>query len=171
LGFFFFRFTILFLISRVVFDSVLSRARCDVGGTVRRAEGASGQATRQAGPDKGGTKNCLTFFLLTYFLFAKINVILFHLANVSPLSFSVLPLPHSQGHACVYYEPEGEVISRSGDVCVVALCDQWYLNYGMREASWFVFGLDWIGLDWLGLDWIGLVGIGLVWIGLVSLSC
>ncbi|KRZ18613.1 Leucine--tRNA ligase, cytoplasmic [Trichinella zimbabwensis] len=34
------------------------------------------------------------------------------------------------GDACIYYETERPVISRSGDECVVALCDQWYLNYG-----------------------------------------
>lgn len=34
------------------------------------------------------------------------------------------------GQALVYREPDGEVVSRSGDVCVVALCDQWYLDYG-----------------------------------------
>ena len=27
------------------------------------------------------------------------------------------------GLACPYYEPEGEVVSRTGDDCVVALCD------------------------------------------------
>lgn len=36
--------------------------------------------------------------------------------------------------ACVYHEPEKRVESRSGDECVVALCDQWYLEYG--EPSW-----------------------------------
>jgi leucyl-tRNA synthetase len=41
-----------------------------------------------------------------------------------------------KGAACIYYEPEGEVISRSGDVCVVALCDQWYINYGSDDADW-----------------------------------
>ena len=30
-----------------------------------------------------------------------------------------------QGEAVLYQEPERTVISRSGDVCVVALCDQW----------------------------------------------
>lgn len=33
-----------------------------------------------------------------------------------------------------YCEPEKPVVSRSGDECVVALCDQWYLDYG--EPSW-----------------------------------
>ncbi|WVR06080.1 leucine-tRNA ligase [Kwoniella sp. DSM 27419] len=33
-----------------------------------------------------------------------------------------------------YAEPESEVISRSADVCVVALVDQWYLDYG--EDGW-----------------------------------
>ncbi|XP_050299958.1 leucine--tRNA ligase, cytoplasmic [Anthonomus grandis grandis] len=36
--------------------------------------------------------------------------------------------------AVIYYEPEKTVISRSGDECVVALCDQWYLDYG--EENW-----------------------------------
>lgn len=36
--------------------------------------------------------------------------------------------------ADVYYEPEKTIMSRSADVCVVALCNQWYLNYG--EESW-----------------------------------
>ncbi|KAG5881266.1 hypothetical protein JTB14_003737 [Gonioctena quinquepunctata] len=35
--------------------------------------------------------------------------------------------------ADIYYEPEKKVISRSGDECVVALCDQWYLDYGNEE--------------------------------------
>lgn len=29
-----------------------------------------------------------------------------------------------------YYEPESTVISRSGDTCIVALTDQWFINYG-----------------------------------------
>lgn len=36
--------------------------------------------------------------------------------------------------AMKYVEPEKKIISRSGDECVVALCDQWYLNYG--DAEW-----------------------------------
>lgn len=31
----------------------------------------------------------------------------------------------SQGEAMVYMEPEKQVMSRSADECVVALCDQW----------------------------------------------
>ena len=38
------------------------------------------------------------------------------------------------GLAIAYSEPEGQVTSRSGDPCVVALCDQWYLDYG--ETEW-----------------------------------
>ena len=34
----------------------------------------------------------------------------------------------SRGEAVLYQEPERTVISRSGDVCVVALCDQWYAH-------------------------------------------
>ncbi|EIW76689.1 leucine-tRNA ligase [Coniophora puteana RWD-64-598 SS2] len=40
----------------------------------------------------------------------------------------------AKGAAFAYAEPEGLVISRSTDECVVALMDQWYLDYG--EASW-----------------------------------
>ncbi|EEC05400.1 leucyl-tRNA synthetase, putative [Ixodes scapularis] len=35
-----------------------------------------------------------------------------------------------RGGAVLYMEPEKKVMSRSGDECVVALCDQWYLDYG-----------------------------------------
>ena len=38
------------------------------------------------------------------------------------------------GVAFAYAEPEGLVISRSADECVVALMDQWYLDYG--EPKW-----------------------------------
>ncbi|XP_067851998.1 leucine--tRNA ligase, cytoplasmic [Heptranchias perlo] len=38
------------------------------------------------------------------------------------------------GEAMIYMEPEKQVISRSADECVVALCDQWYLDYG--EETW-----------------------------------
>ncbi|VDN53772.1 unnamed protein product [Dracunculus medinensis] len=37
------------------------------------------------------------------------------------------------GDAAKYVEPEKKVVSRSGDECIVALCDQWYLNYGDPE--------------------------------------
>lgn len=38
------------------------------------------------------------------------------------------------GLAFSYAEPEGLIISRSSDECVVALMDQWYLDYG--ESTW-----------------------------------
>ncbi|KAH7382135.1 hypothetical protein BKA66DRAFT_418613 [Pyrenochaeta sp. MPI-SDFR-AT-0127] len=34
------------------------------------------------------------------------------------------------GDAFPYAEPDGKVVSRSGDDCVAALLDQWYMNYG-----------------------------------------
>ncbi|EDR29663.1 leucyl-tRNA synthetase, cytoplasmic, putative [Entamoeba dispar SAW760] len=37
------------------------------------------------------------------------------------------------GEAFVYSEPTSTVISRSGDECVVSLCDQWYITYGEEE--------------------------------------
>ncbi|CAD6249899.1 unnamed protein product [Miscanthus lutarioriparius] len=39
-----------------------------------------------------------------------------------------------EGTAVLYSEPEKKVMSRSGDECVVALTDQWYIIYG--EAEW-----------------------------------
>ncbi|CAB3368878.1 Hypothetical predicted protein [Cloeon dipterum] len=36
--------------------------------------------------------------------------------------------------AFIYMEPEKLIMSRSGEECVVAHCDQWYLNYG--EEKW-----------------------------------
>eukprot|EP00912_Choanoflagellata_sp_UC4_P000898 UC4_evm1s553 len=33
-----------------------------------------------------------------------------------------------------YQDPEGLIISRSDDECVIALCDQWFLDYG--EPAW-----------------------------------
>jgi leucyl-tRNA synthetase len=38
------------------------------------------------------------------------------------------------GEACLYFEPESRVVSRTNDECVVAATDQWYLAYG--EESW-----------------------------------
>lgn len=39
----------------------------------------------------------------------------------------------SKNQAVLYKEPEKLVVSRSGDECVVALCDQWFLVYGEKE--------------------------------------
>ncbi|CAE6438008.1 unnamed protein product [Rhizoctonia solani] len=39
----------------------------------------------------------------------------------------------ASGDAFSYSEPEGWVMSRSGDECVVSLEDQWYLDYGEKE--------------------------------------
>jgi len=37
------------------------------------------------------------------------------------------------GEALIYNEPEGFVKSRTGEECVVAMTDQWYLRYGEEE--------------------------------------
>ena len=34
-----------------------------------------------------------------------------------------------------YYEPESKVVSRSGDICVVSLLKQWYIDYGQQELK------------------------------------
>ena len=38
------------------------------------------------------------------------------------------------GDAFIYFEPEKEILSRTGDSCIVALVDQYLLQYG--EESW-----------------------------------
>lgn len=38
------------------------------------------------------------------------------------------------GLASVYHEPDGLVMSRSGDQCIVTYIDQWYLNYA--DEKW-----------------------------------
>ena len=39
-----------------------------------------------------------------------------------------------KGDAVAYFEPESKVVARSGDECVVALCEQWYLKYS--DEAW-----------------------------------
>lgn len=38
-----------------------------------------------------------------------------------------------QGIAVNYFEPENKVVSRSGDECIVAYIDQWFIPYGEEE--------------------------------------
>ena len=45
-----------------------------------------------------------------------------------------LPVALAAGEAALYYEPDKKVVSPSGDECVVAQVDQWFLKYG--EAGW-----------------------------------
>jgi hypothetical protein len=42
------------------------------------------------------------------------------------------------GQAMPYFEPESMVMSRSGDECIVALTDQYYLTYGGEILSLFL---------------------------------
>mmetsp|Transcript_15483 Transcript_15483/g.10851 ORF Transcript_15483/g.10851 Transcript_15483/m.10851 type:complete len:198 (-) Transcript_15483:1620-2213(-) len=44
------------------------------------------------------------------------------------------------GQAVLYHEPEGLVMSRSGDKCIVASCYQWMLDYG--EENWKNFCME-----------------------------
>ena len=39
-----------------------------------------------------------------------------------------------EGLGCIYYEPEKQVVARSGEECVVGLLSQWFLVYG--EPEW-----------------------------------
>jgi len=39
------------------------------------------------------------------------------------------------GQACLYFEPEKKVMSRTNDECIVAATDQWYLAYG-ADQEW-----------------------------------
>ncbi len=38
-------------------------------------------------------------------------------------------------YQCKYYEPMSEIISRSGDKCVVAIKEQWFINYGDEKLK------------------------------------
>ena len=40
------------------------------------------------------------------------------------------------GQAFEYAEPNGHVVSRSGDECVTAYLGQWFLNYGENDPGW-----------------------------------
>lgn len=60
-----------------------------------------------------------------------VTVIAFQVSEVKGLIKKELI---EEGSAILYSEPEKQVISRSGDECVVALTDQWYLTYG--EEHW-----------------------------------
>lgn len=66
------------------------------------------------------------------------------------------------GLALNYAEPGGEVISRSGDECVVALIDQWYLDYG--EKAWLELAKQCAAhLNTYGPESRQLMDIGLSW--------
>lgn len=54
--------------------------------------------------------------------------------KVSDVRKPVQKILIDNNQAILYMEPEKQVISRSGDECVVALCDQWYLDYG--DENW-----------------------------------
>lgn len=53
---------------------------------------------------------------------------------VKKAKFEFRNLMIEAGEAFLYSEPEKKVVSRSGDECVVAGVDQWYLKYG--ESEW-----------------------------------
>ncbi|KAL8335502.1 hypothetical protein RB598_009606 [Gaeumannomyces tritici] len=57
----------------------------------------------------------------------------------------------NDGLAFAYAEPENKVVSRSGDECIVANLDQWYIDYG--EESWRKQALEFVAnVDGKGLD-------------------
>ena len=47
--------------------------------------------------------------------------------KVSQVKKKIQAIMVKNKEAILYQEPEKTVISRSGDKCVVALCDQWYV--------------------------------------------
>ena len=52
-----------------------------------------------------------------------------------------------RGEAFEYAEPNGHVVSRSGDECVTAYLGQWFLNYGENDAQWRDTVLDHVKND------------------------
>ena len=63
--------------------------------------------------------------------------------KVSDVKESVHKKLQENGEAFEYWEPESVVMSRSGDECVVAKMDQWYLNYG-ADTEWRDQTMDWL---------------------------
>ena len=51
------------------------------------------------------------------------------------------------GQAFEYAEPNGHVVSRSGDECVTAYLGQWFLNYGENDPQWRDTVLDHVKND------------------------
>ncbi len=51
------------------------------------------------------------------------------------------------GDAFEYAEPNGHVVSRSGDECVTAYLGQWFLNYGKNDPEWRDTVLDHVKSD------------------------
>ena len=49
--------------------------------------------------------------------------------KVSQVKKKIQAIMVKNNEAVLYQEPEKTVISRSGDKCVVALCDQWYVEW------------------------------------------
>lgn len=54
--------------------------------------------------------------------------------KVQTVKKTIQKLMVDNNEAVLYQEPEKTVMSRSGDRCIVALCDQWYIDYG--ETEW-----------------------------------
>lgn len=50
----------------------------------------------------------------------------------------------SSGDGFPFADPAAEVISRSGDECVVAYLGQWFLNYGENDPEWQKTVLDYV---------------------------
>lgn len=53
----------------------------------------------------------------------------------------------NSGEAFEYAEPNGHVVSRSGDECVTAYLGQWFLNYGENDPEWRDTVLDHVKND------------------------
>lgn len=51
------------------------------------------------------------------------------------------------GEAFEYAEPNGHVVSRSGDECVVAYLGQWFINYGENDPQWRQQVMDHVHTD------------------------
>ncbi|KAL8953488.1 MAG: hypothetical protein Q9183_007326, partial [Haloplaca sp. 2 TL-2023] len=51
------------------------------------------------------------------------------------------------GDAFEYAEPNGHVVSRSADECIVAYLGQWFLNYGENDPEWRDQVLDYVKND------------------------
>ena len=80
--------------------------------------------------------------MIDFHLFAKIeNLFLFKIISTDKFfhGSGIYSTDKQQDEkafsSIIYYEPESKVISRSGDICIVSLSDQWFIDYGNEEVK------------------------------------
>jgi leucyl-tRNA synthetase len=55
--------------------------------------------------------------------------------NTEDIKLETCKFQENSNSDYVYYEPDGNVMSRTGDKCIVALTEQWFINYANTELK------------------------------------